>query len=293
MPVPDWLLDLIADGPVLLDGAWGTELQARGLAPGEMPDVWNLTQPERVEKVARAYVEAGSQIILTNTFRASRIALRSHPDVDRVAEVNRAGVEISRRAARGTSRVFASMGPSGKLLIRGDVKADDLRASFEEQAHALADAEPDAIVVETMTDLAEAEVAIAAARSTGLPVVGCMVFDSGKHKDRTMMGVTPAQAAEALTGFGADIVGANCGNGIEGYVPVCAGLAAATPCPIWIKANAGIPEFIDGEARYTTTPEEFASFRQALVDAGASFLGGCCGTSPAFIRALAATGGAA
>ncbi len=292
MSVPDWLRDLIADSPVLLDGAWGTELQARGLAPGEMPDFWNLTQPDRVQEVARAYVEAGSQIILTNTFRANRIALGSHPDVDRVAEVNRAGVEISRRAAAGASRVFASMGPSGKLLLQGDVTPDDLRANFEEQARALADAAPDAIVVETMTDLPEAEIAIAAAKSTGLPVVGCMVFDSGKKKDRTMMGVTPAQAAEALTGFGVDIVGANCGNGIEGYIPVCAGLAAATTLPIWIKANAGIPEFVDGESRYTTTPEQFASFRKALVDAGANFLGGCCGTSPAFIRALTASGGA-
>ncbi len=292
MSAPDWITDLIADGPALLDGAWGTELAARGLAPGEMPDFWNLTQPERVEEVARAYVEAGSQIILTNTFRANRIALGSHPDAGRVAEINRAGVEISRRASGAASRVFASMGPSGKLLLRGDVTTDELRTNFEEQAHALAEAAPDAIVVETMTDLEEAEVAIAAAKSTGLPVVGCMVFDSGKQKDRTMMGVTPAQAAEALTGFGVDIVGANCGNGIERYVPVCAGLAAATTRPIWIKANAGIPEFIDGEARYTTTPEQFASFRKALVDAGANFLGGCCGTSPAFIRALVAAGGA-
>ncbi len=287
------MLDLIADGPVILDGAWGTELQARGLAPGEMPDFWNLTHPERVEEVARAYVEAGSQIVLTNTFRASRIALCNHPDVDRVTEINRAGVEISRSAAGATSRVFASMGPSGKLLIAGDVTADDLRANFEEQAQALAAAGPDAIVVETMSDLAEAEIAIAAARSTGLPVVGCMVFDSGKHKDRTMTGVTPAQAAAALTGFGVDVVGANCGSGIERYVDVCAGLAAATTRPIWIKANAGIPELIDGEARYTTTPEQFASFRKALVDAGADFVGGCCGTSPAFIRALAAAGDAA
>jgi methionine synthase I (cobalamin-dependent) len=174
--------------------------------------------------------------------------------------------------------------------MRGDVTHDALRAAFDEQAHALADAGSDALVIETMTDLAEAEIAITAAKATGLPVVACMVFDSGKLKDRTAMGVTAAEAAATLARFGADIVGANCGIGIEGYVPICAGLSAATTRPIWIKANAGIPEFVDGEFRYTTTPEEFAAFRGALVDAGADFLGGCCGTSPAFIRALAAAG---
>lgn len=291
MSVPEWLQNLIDDGPVLLDGAWGTELQARGLAPGEMPDFWNLTEPDRVEEVARSYVEAGSQIILTNTFRANRIAVASHPDSDRIVEVNRAGVEISRRASGGASRVFASMGPSGKLLLNRSVEPDALRTCFDEQARALADAGPDAIVVETMTDLAEAEIAIAAAKSTGLPVVGCMVFDSGKLKNRTMMGVTAAEAAEALTRFGADIVGANCGNGIEGYVPICADMSAATSRPIWIKANAGIPQFVDGEFRYMTTPEEFVSYRKALVDAGANFIGGCCGTSPAFIRALVSSSG--
>jgi len=288
MSLPEWIRDLIADGPVLLDGAWGTELQARGLARGEMPDFWNLSQSDRVEEVARAYVEAGSQIILTNTFRANRIAVGGHADVDRIEEVNQAGVEISRRASAGTSRVFASIGPSGKLLLSGGVAPEDLRAAFDEQARSLAKAAPDALIVETMTDLAEAEIAIAAAKETGLPVVACMVFDSGKRKDRTMMGVTPGEAAEALTNFGADIVGANCGNGIEGYIPVCAAMSAATDRPIWIKANAGIPEFVEGEFRYTTTPEEFVSYRGALIDAGANFIGGCCGTSPSFIRALAA-----
>ncbi|MBW2290822.1 MAG: homocysteine S-methyltransferase family protein [Deltaproteobacteria bacterium] len=288
MSVPDWIRDLIADGPVLLDGAWGTELQARGLAPGEMPDFWNLSRPDRVEEVARAYVEAGSQIILTNTFRANRIAAGSHADVDRIEEVNRAGVEISQRASAGKSRVFASIGPSGKLLLGGGVAPEELLAAFDEQARALAKAAPDALIVETMTDLAEAEIAITAAKATGLPVVACMVFDSGKRKDRTMMGVTASEAAEALTGFGADIVGANCGNGIEGYIPICAAMSAATDRPIWIKANAGIPEFANGEFRYTTTPEKFVSYRGALIDAGANFIGGCCGTSPSFIRALAA-----
>ena len=208
------LRELAAAGPVLTDGAWGTELQARGLGPGEVPDSWNLSHPDRVEQVARAYVGAGSQVILTNTFRANRIALGSHPDLERIAELNRAGVEISRRAAGDRARVFASIGPCGKLLVTGEVDEAALRACFAEQAQALAAGGADALVVETMSDLAEAAIAVEAAKATGLPVVACMVFDSGRNRDRTMMGVTPAQAAEELTRIGADAIGANCGTGV-------------------------------------------------------------------------------
>jgi methionine synthase I (cobalamin-dependent) len=280
--------ELIAEGPALLDGAWGTELQARGLAAGAVPDFWNLEHADRVEEVARAYVDAGSGIILTNTFRANVVAQENHPDRSRLDQVNRAGVAISKRAASGRARVFASMGPGGKLLLSGQVDEPTLRAAFEQQAQALATAGADAIVIETMADLDECGFAIEAARATGLPVVACMVYDSGKRKDRTMMGVTPEQAAEAITRAGADVVGANCGNGIEGYVPVCARLAAATDRPIWIKANAGLPELRGSEVIYRTTPDEFVSHLDALVDAGASFVGGCCGTNPAFIAALRA-----
>jgi len=278
--------ELIAGGPVLLDGAWGTELQARGLGVGEMADFWNLEHPDRVEEVARAYVEAGSQVILTNTFQANRISLERHPDVENVAAVNRAGVEISVRAAQGRARVFASIGPCGKLLMTGDVDEESLLAAFVEQAEALASGGADAIVIETMADLVEARLAIEAARSTGLPVVACMVFDAGKNRDRTMMGVTPEQAAEELTAAGADVIGANCGIGIEGYIPICSSLAAATIRPIWIKANAGLPELEDGQVIYRTTPEEFAGHVSSLVEAGATFVGGCCGTSPQFIAAI-------
>ncbi|MAE95751.1 MAG: methionine synthase [Deltaproteobacteria bacterium] len=280
--------ELMAGGPVLLDGAWGTELQARGLTLGEIPDYWNLGHPDRVEQVARAYVEAGSDIILTNTFRANAIALAGHADLSKLDQVNLAGVEISKRAAGARARVFASIGPSGKLLVNRQVDEASLRACFEQQAGALAKGGADAIVVETMTDLEEARFAIEAARATGLPVVACVAFDSGKKKDRTMMGATAEQVAEALTEAGADVVGANCGNGIEGYIPICARLASATDRPIWIKANAGLPTLQEGEVVYGTTPGEFVSHLGDLVDAGASFIGGCCGTSPAFIEALRA-----
>lgn len=279
---------LASEAPVLTDGAWGTQLQARGLAPGEQADFWNLTHPEAVQQVASGYVEAGSRVILTNTFQANRIAAHRHPDVDRIADVNRAGVEISRRAAGDRAMVFASMGPTGKLLMEGRTPAGEIAEAFSEQAAALASGKPDAIVVETMSELAEAALAVAAARATGLPVVACMVFDSGKRKDRTMMGVSPEEAATALGELGADAIGANCGTGIDAYLEVCQRLITSTSLPVWIKPNAGLPELVDGEVLYRTTPDEFADRVEELARMGATFVGGCCGTTPDFVRAMAA-----
>jgi methionine synthase I (cobalamin-dependent) len=236
--------------------------------------------------VAKAYVDAGSQVILTNTFGANRIRLAEQNAVDRLAAINAKGVEISRAAAAGRARVFASIGPSGKLIMSGDVSPDDLKAAYAEQARTLAAAGADALVVETMSDLEEAVLAVSAACETGLPVVACMVFDSGKGKDRTMMGNTPEQVAKALTEAGADVIGANCGQGIAGFVPICSRLRAATDRPIWAKANAGLPEMVNGKTVYRNTPEEFVSYIPQLLEAGASFVGGCCGTSPAFVAAI-------
>jgi len=278
---------ILAQGPLLTDGAWGTQLQARGLASGEFPDGWNLAHPEKVAEVAKAYVEAGSQVILTNTFGANRVRLAENEALARqVADINRKGVEISRQAAGGRAYVFASLGPCGKLILTGDIQPDEVRAAFEEQARALADAGPDALVIETMSDLSEAKLALGAAKATGLPVVACMVFDSGQHKDRTMMGTTPEQAAQALTEAGADVIGANCGQGIDAFVAICQRLHTATDRPIWIKPNAGQPQLEEGRPVYKTLPESFALLAPELVQAGASFLGGCCGTTPDFIKAL-------
>ena len=278
---------LLAKPPILTDGAWGTQFQARGLPNGACPEAWNLQQPELVEQVARAYVEAGSRIILTNTFGANRFTLERHGLAQDAAEINRAGVQLSRRAAAGRGLVFATMGPSGRMLIMGEVSEADLQAAFAEQAGAMADAGADGIVVETMSDPAEAKLAVAAAKETGLPVVGCMVFDSGQAKDRTLTGATVEQAVEALCRAGADVVGSNCGRGIAGFVDLCRRLKAAAERPVWIKANAGLPEIVDGKTVYRQTPEEFASYAPQLVEAGAGFLGGCCGTTPEFIRATA------
>ena len=272
---------------MLSDGAWGTQLQARGLAPGEVPDLWNLTRPEIVSEVARAYVAAGSQIILTNTFGANRFRLVEAGAADKVKAINEAGARISREAAGSSAFVFASMGPSGKLLINEDVTETELLAAFVEQAEALASGGAQGLVVETMQDLDEARIAITAAKATGLPVVASMVFDSGKDKDRTMFGTTPEQAASALVEAGADVIGANCGQGIAGFVKVCARLkSAADGHPIWIKANAGLPQMKDGRATYAMTAAEFAGYVPTVISAGANFIGGCCGTTPEFIREL-------
>jgi methionine synthase I (cobalamin-dependent) len=284
--VHPFLGKLLTAGPVVTDGAWGTELQARGLEVGEFPDAWNLTHPEKVLEVARAYVQAGSQVILTNTFGANRLRLGPHNLAEKLADINRRGVEISKQAAGSRAAVFASIGPTGKMLLAGETTETELEDSFGEQARVLAAAGADALVVETMADLEEARIAVAAAHATGLPVVGCMVYDAGKNKDRTMTGVTPEQAAEGLAAAGADVVGANCGQGIEGFVPICQRLRAVTDKPLWMKANAGLPEMAEGRVVYRTNPETFAGFGPALMAAGASFLGGCCGTNPEYIRVL-------
>jgi 5-methyltetrahydrofolate--homocysteine methyltransferase len=270
----------LSAGPLITDGAWGTELLALGLAPGALPDAWNLERPDRVESVARAYVEAGSQVILTNTFRSNGITLEEAGLAGQLAAINRAGVEISKRAAAGKALVFASIGPTGKLLMNGEVGREEVAAAFAAQAAALAEAGADALLIETMSDIEEAGLALSAAQSTGLPVIVSFAFDSGKNKDRTMMGVTPEAAARAMESAGADAVGANCGAGIERFVPVCERLKAACSLPVWIKANAGLPEMQEGAVVYSTPAGVFASYLPALVEAGAAFIGGCCGTTP-------------
>jgi len=275
------LAEWLAGGPLISDGAWGTQLQARGLAPGESPDTWNLTHPDRVEAVARAYVEAGSQVILTNTFRANGIAMDGDLDA-----INRAGVAISRRAAEGRALVFASMGPTGKMLLTAEVTPAQVFAAFDAQAAALAGAGADALLVETLSDPDEARIAVHAAKRTGLPVIGSFAFDSGRRKDRTMMGATPEAVAAAMVEAGADGVGANCGVGAEFAAAICGRLRAACQLPVWIKPNAGLPVLVEGEICYDVSPNLFASHYAALCAAGAGFVGACCGSSPDFIRAL-------
>lgn len=280
------LQKILALRPVITDGAWGTQLQAKGLPQGACPDQLNLTKPEWVEMVARSYIDAGSDIILTNTFGANSIILEKYELREKTFEINRAGASISKTAAAGNALVFGSIGPSGKMLLMGETTEDELQDAFTQQAAGLADGGADAIIVETMSDLEEAKIALSAAKTTGLPVLVSMVFDSGKDKDRTLMGTTIEDAASFLEEAGADGIGANCGSGIESYIPVAKRLRTATDLPVWIKPNAGLPEIIDGNIVYTITPAAFASHAKTIIDTGVDFIGGCCGTAPAFIESL-------
>ncbi len=280
---------LIAGGPVVTDGSWGTQMQKRGLKRGECPDSWNLSHPERVLEVARQYVDAGSRVILTNTFGGSRLALKKFKLDDKAVEINTAGVEISKKAAGDRACVFASIGPTGLMLVTRETTEAELQGAYEEQAAAQAKAGADGIIVETMIDLAEARIATIAAKQTGLPVIASMVYDSGENKDCTMMGNSPEDVLTELKDLGIDGIGANCGQGIDAFLPICTRLRQATDLPIWMKPNAGLPEIIDDRTVFRTTAGDFVAHIPGLINAGANFIGGCCGTDEGFVAAIRET----
>jgi 5-methyltetrahydrofolate--homocysteine methyltransferase len=277
---------LIKTGPVVTDGSWGTQMHKRGLKRGQSPDSWNLSHPEQVEDVARQYVDAGSRIILTNTFGASRLSLSNYKLGDKVPDINSAGVRISKQAAGDRALVFASIGPTGRMLVTGETTKAELQNVFQEQADAQARAGADGIIIETMIDIDEARIAALAAKQTGLPVIVSMVYDSGEDKDRTMMGNSPEEVAAELGKIGIDGIGANCGQGIEAFLPICKRLRQATDLPIWMKPNAGLPEVVDDSVVFRTTPAEFVQYVPDLIRAGANFIGGCCGTDQKFVKAI-------
>lgn len=289
--------------PLCADGAWGTEMQKLGAKPGELADVWNLEQPGKVLAVAKSYVDAGSQVILTNTFSSNRILLGIHGMADRAFALSKAGAEISRQAAQGRAYVFASIGPCGKMVMMGEADPGEVRAAAAEQARAFEEGGADAIVIETQSDLVEAGAALQGClEACALPVGVSFTFDAGASNDRTMMGVSIAEAYNLAVSGGASFVGANCGAGIETFVEiaktfqVCASGAGGGPLggmtgselPIWIKGNAGRPQ-VDaaGNVRYNAGPEVFAAVVPPLLLAGARFIGGCCGSTPDHIRAIA------
>jgi methionine synthase I (cobalamin-dependent) len=264
-------------------------MQKRGLKRGECPDSWNLSHPEQVLEVAQQYVDAGSQIILTNTFGGSRLLLNKFRLGEKAVEINSAGVKISKKAAGDRARVFASIGPTGLMLVTRETTEEELQGAFEEQAAAQARAGADGVIVETMIDVTEARIAATAAKRTGLPVIVSMVYDSGENKDRTMMGNSPEEVVEELTGLGVDRIGANCGQGIDAFPPICARLRQATDLPIWIKPNAGLPEIIDDQTVFRTTARQFVQYIPELIASGANFIGGCCGTDQGFVEAIRET----
>lgn len=269
------------------DGAWGTQLQQLGLPGGSPPEIWNASNPQEVLSVARAYVQAGSDIILTNTFGANRFVLDAHGVGSRAAELAEKGVLLSKQAAGKDVLVFASMGPTGKIVMMEDTPKESIASAFAEAAEALAFGGADAIVLESFAELEEIAIALRAVkRACSLPVVISMTFASGPDKALTMMGNKPADLAALANHEGADAVGANCGVGPESYISVCRQLRAATHLPIWIKANAGLPVLTREGTKFPMGPAEFASFAPKLIEASANFIGGCCGTRPEHIKAL-------
>jgi len=283
----NWKDNLLSKGFLIADGAWGTEMMKRGLSSGECAELWNLSRPDDVRAIARAYREAGANIILTNTFGANPIKLKRAGILHLVGEINRRGVELSREVA-GDSLVFASIGPTGEFMRPlGTLTEDEMIACFAEQVRAFVEGGADGVIIETMSDLNEAKCAVKAVKeNSALTIAVSMTFSRTKAGFATMMGITPEQAAVELEKTGADIVGSNCGSGIEDIIEVIRIMRSATSLPLWAKPNAGVPQLEEGRPVYKQSPEEMASFVPELIKAGANIIGGCCGTTPQHIKLI-------
>ncbi len=274
---------------LLSDGAWGTLLQEKGLEPGVSPESWNIDFPEKVKEIAAAYIAAGSDMVETNSFGGSSFKLAHYGLENKAWELNKRAAEISRQAAGPDKIVLGSVGPTGVILMMGEVSEEELYKAFKEQVMALAEGGADAICIETMTALDEAVLAIKATKeNTDLEVICTMTFDKTIQGDfRTMMGVSPEQMVEELIAAGADIIGTNCGNGMENMIPIVEAIRRTNSnIPILVHANAGLPHLHDGKNVFDETPEITASFIPKLIDAGANIIGGCCGTTPKHIQEI-------
>ena len=290
MPHPT-ILERIAGGETLIsDGATGTYLQQRGLEPGGCPEALNADSPEVVRRMASEYFGAGADIVLTNSFGGSRFMLGKYGYAERAPELNRLAARHARSQAPPGGYVVGSVGPTGEFLEPlGELAPAEMLDAFQEQIDALVEGGADAVIIETMTALEEARLAVQAARRhSGLPIMATMTFDKGPRGFFTMMGVTPQRAVAELRDAGAHIVGANCGNGIDVMLELARELREATDGALIVHCNAGIPAVRRGEIVYPESPEYMAERFRALADElGVSIIGGCCGTDPRHIRALA------
>lgn len=282
---------LAAGAPVIADGGMGTMLFAMGLVRGTSPELWNVEHPEQVRSVHRGYIDAGAQIILTNSFGGNVFRLALHNLQHRVDELNRAAAGLARAEADAAAHpvvVGGSMGPTGKMLEPlGELLFDEARAAFTAQARALAQGGVDVLWVETMSDLEEVRAAVEGCHAAApeLPVVATMTFDT---RGRTMMGVTPERALDALSEMGVVALGGNCGNGPAEIEGVIAKMAAQGPTlPLVAKSNAGSPRMEGGVAVYDATPEVMAVYAREVLARGARIIGACCGSTPDHIRAIA------
>ena len=285
-------LDRVATGELLIsDGATGTYLQVNGLKPGGCPEEFNSNHPEVVRGMARSYFDAGSDIVETNSFGGSRYMLAKYGHGDRVKELNCRAAELAREAAPSGKFVLGSMGPTGEILEEkgGTADAGEMYEVFCEQAAGLALGGVDAVCIETMSDVSgEMTLAIRAVKdSTGLPVVATLCYDRGPRGLFTMMGDTPESTAVALTEAGADVVGSNCGVPIADMIEIVDAMRQSTDLPILTHVNAGLPRIESGEIVYPDTPDFMAEQMQRVIEAGATIIGGCCGTGPEHVRAFA------
>ena len=282
------LLDRLQAREILVcDGAIGSMLIAHGLEPGQCPDLITLEEPDVIAAIGRQYLEAGAELLTTNTFGASPMKLAEYGLDDKAEKINGSATAILREVAAGEAYVSASCGPSGRILEPyGDTSEEELYVSFERQMSAFADA--DVICVETMSDLREASLAVRAAKAMqpDKPVMATMTFDETTRGFFTIMGTTVADAIAGLLEAGADVVGSNCGNGLEKMIKIAAEFRAATESPVLIQSNAGQPVLVEGAVHYPEGPDFFAEHTPDMIAAGASIIGGCCGTTPDHIRAV-------
>jgi 5-methyltetrahydrofolate--homocysteine methyltransferase len=286
------IVETVKSGAVLVsDGAWGTFLHKKGLEPGQCPELWCITRKSDVLDIAQSYVNAGADMIESNSFGTNRFKLMHYGLEGRTKEMNRAAATISREAAGPNRHVIASIGPTGKILMMGDVKEEDLYDAFREQALALEEGGADACCIETMTAVDEACIAVKAAReNTKLEVLCTFTFDKTVDATyRTMMGVSPADMALALVKSGAHIIGTNCGNGMAQMIEIVREIRAADKTtPILVHANAGLPQNRDGDIYFPETPDMMSGMVPDIISAGANIIGGCCGTTPEHISAIVA-----
>lgn len=271
------------------DGAWGTLLQKKGLQPGECPELWNINKPDSVLEIAKSYIDAGADMIETNSFGGNAFKLQHYGLESRAFEINKAAAELSRKGA-GTKIVLGSIGPTGKMLVMGDVTEEELYNAFKEQAKGLEAGGADALIVETMSDIDEARIAIKAClENTSCEVICTFTFEKTDEKVyHTMMGVSPTQMVEELSKTGVAVLGANCGNGINDMIGIIEEMRTVNASiPLLVHANAGAPVYKDGQTVFPESPEHMAHIVGKLAQAGANIIGGCCGTTPEHIRQLA------